>query len=147
MPIIYDKEKFQAINRDTKTSLTHFQQERDYGYYLLEADGEMFMVSLTIGFSNHSVTNEEYRRHTLYIQGFSHVNPKDIGRVYEQELEVWRNQHSGRFIHADYKPYKDVIISHLRVLKSYGHSLSEWPNEIIIDFSRLDESLKQGEML
>jgi len=147
MPIIYDKEKFQAINRETKTSLTHFQQERDSDYYLLEADGEMFMVSLTFSSAPLSVPTEEGRCHTFYVQGFSHVNPKDIGRVYDQDFEVWRNQHSGRYVHADYKPYKDVIISHLRVLKSYGHSLSEWPHEIVIDFSRLDESLKQGEKL
>lgn len=143
MPIIYDEEKVQAIDNDSKTSLTHFDQQREYGYYLLAHDNQMFMVSLTFSSAPLRVPTEEGRQHTFHIMGFSHVDPRDITRVFDEDLGRWVNRHCGRYLQADYKPYKDVIIAHLRVLESYGCSLSEWPHEIIIDFSRLDESLNR----
>jgi len=148
MPIVYNEEKVQATDSDANTSLTHFEQERDYGYYLLNCGDKFFMVSLTIGFSNHSVTNEKRKRHTFYITGFSRVNPKDLTRVFDEVIGRWVNVHNGHYVKANYKPYMDIIISHLKVLCTYGHSISEWPNEIIISFSRLDESRKmQGKIL
>ena len=142
MPIVYIEKEMQTLDQETNVSLFQFSQHREHHYFLLTHENKKFMVSTTFSSKERLGASKNSRKHTYHIDGFSHVESKDITRTYDKDLDIWVNRHAGLYVRANHENYKDIIVSHLLILMRYGHSESEWPHETIVDFSRLDESRK-----